>query len=227
MLDEVTLKPDLANCAADYARRCESIGNERREVIDLQHAMNHPSFKVRHHALLDELAKEYRNSLSLLERSARFTVKLGVYGTKDSMLASLKDKGHIVSDHAQSVIKNDQLLMLETPEEYEFLETTVKELTGKGSPTTTELYEAMYRLGFIDAPHESAPAIREIYDDQPMDEWRAVLSKPVAGSDGYLHVLYMVRNSRGSWVDGCRSDPGDQWRGGVRLLVCRKRQLAA
>ena len=226
-MSEVALNPDLVAAAADYGRRCEGFGNERREVADLQHAMNHPSFKAEHHALLDRLAKEYRASLPLLERPLRFRLKLGTYGTKENMLTSVKDKGHKFSDYALSVIANDQFLMLSVTGEYDFFETTVKGLAGKNRPTTIELYEALYRLGFIDAPHESASAIREMYDDQPMEEWRAVLSKPVTDSDGYLNILGVGRNSDGSWVYGSWTNPDDQWLGDIRLLVCRKRQLAA
>ena len=67
MTDVVTLNPDLATPAADYGRRCESIGRERRTVADLQDAMSNPDFKKAHHDLLDRLAREYCVSRPLLE----------------------------------------------------------------------------------------------------------------------------------------------------------------
>ncbi len=221
-MSEVTLNPDLANCAADYARRCESIGGERHKIIDLQHAMSHPQFKERHHALLNELANEYRQRLPLLERPARFTLKLGVYGTKENMLKSVTDKGHKFTYCATRVIASDRFLMLDAPGEYEFIQTTAKEVSGKNSPTITELRKAMHRLGFIDAPHESAPAIREIYNDQPMDEWCAVLSKPIADSNGDANILNVARHSGGSCVGRYFAHRGLDWDGDTLLLVCRK-----
>lgn len=223
----VTLNPELVTAAADYSRRCESIGLERRTIADLQDAMNHPGFKASHHEMLDRLAKEYRASLPLLERPARFTLELGVYKTKDAMLTTVKGKGHKFSDYALGLIGRDEFVLLGETEKYDFFETTVKEVTGKDSVKTPELYDAMHRLGFIDAPFESASAIREVYDDQPMDEWRAVLSTPIAGAGGHLGVLDVGRHSGGSWVDGGSADAGRTWDGNERLFVCRKHQQLA
>ncbi len=218
--DGVTL---IADCARDYGQRAEAIGLERRSVADLQDAKNHPSFKAEHHALLDRLAREYRASLPLLERPPRFTMKLGVYGTKEEMIASVEGSGHKFPDWAKGLIKVDKFLMLAVEEEYDFFETTVKELTGKDKVKTPELYDAMHRLGFIDAPHESACAIRGAFTDQPMDQWAAVLSVPTADTDGRLSILSVARYSNGSWVHRYNALPDDEWGGGYRLFVCRKR----
>lgn len=220
----VTLDSDMTKTAADYGRRCESIGTERRSPKSLDSAMSHPKFKERHHALLDDLEREYIASLPIIERPARFSVTLGAFKTKENMIKAVESQGHKISDYARSVIANNEFTMLETEEVYDFYETTVKELTGKNSIKTSELYAAMYGLGFIDAPHESACAIRLEYTDQPMNEWQAILSKPVADSGGHLRVLYVVRNSDGSWVYWRSARPDYVWIGFVRLLVCRKRQ---
>lgn len=226
-VDGVTLNIDITDCARDYGQRAEAIGLERRNVADLQDAKNHPHFKAAHHELLDKLAKEYRASLPLIERAPWMTVQGGTYKSKDEIVKAVTDGGHKFSDWALGLIKTDGWTLLTSSEEIEVYETTVKELTGKDAVTTTELYDVRDRLGFCDAPDETALLIRLAYKDQPMDEWRYVLSQPKADSVGVLAVLGVARRSSGSWVRRLRARPGNGWNGSARLLVCRKRPLAA
>ncbi len=228
MTDAVTLNPDLATPATDYGRRCENIGRERRTVADLQDAMSNPDFKKEHHDLLDRLASEYRASRPFLERPARWTIKGGGYKSKKDLVNAVKAKGHKISDWATELINNKQFVLMAEGDEYDVFETTVKELTGKDVVTTTELYETQGRLGFCDAPFETALLVRVEYEDQPMDTLQYVLSNPLADADGDLSVLRVGRGSDGSWVSGGSADPDpdNQWDGGVRLLVCRKRLAA-
>ena len=81
MKDGVILEdnPQMTNCAADYGRRCQSIGMKRRDPKSLDNAMAHPKFNERHHALLDELEREYLASLPLTERGPWMTVQGGAY----------------------------------------------------------------------------------------------------------------------------------------------------
>lgn len=221
--DEVTLD----NCAADYGRRCESIGKERRVIAELQDAMNHPNFKAEHHALLDKLAKEHRATRPLTERGVWMTVTCGTHKSKKDLIGAVTKAGHRFSDWAMDLINTKGWTLLAEPTEIDLYETTVKELTGKDSITTKELYEIRDRLGFCDAPDETALQVRLAYTNQPMDEWRYILSQPKADSDGDLDVLDVARNSDGSWVSWRYAYPDVVWRGGGRLLVCRKRPLAA
>ena len=229
MKDGVILEdnPQMTNCAADYGRRCQSIGMKRRDPKSLDNAMAHPKFNERHHALLDELEREYLASLPLTERGPWMTVQGGAYKSKDEIVKAVEDGGHKFSDWARDLIMTDGWKLLSEGEEIDVYETTVKELTGKDVVTTTELYEIRDRLGFCDAPDETALLIRLAYTDQPMDEWRYVLSQPKADSDGDLAVLRVERDSSGSWVFWSYADPDGQWDGDARLLVCRKRPLAA
>jgi hypothetical protein len=222
----VALSSDIGNAAEDYGRRTTAIGKERRAIADLQDAMNHPSFKAEHHALLDRLAREYRASLPLIERTPWMTVTGGTHKSKKDLINAVKGAGHGISDWVEEVINSKDFTLLTEPTEIDVYETTVKELTGKDSLTTKELSEIRDRLGFCDAPDETALHIRMAYTGQPMNEWRTVLSKPVAGAGGGLDVLSVGRGSDGSWVGGYYADPGSVWYGGERLLVCRKRPLA-
>ncbi|MEK7548407.1 MAG: hypothetical protein AAB499_00725 [Patescibacteria group bacterium] len=223
---EVSSNPELVESAADYGRRCEKVGLERRTAPDLQHAMNHPSFKGEHHALLGRLAREYRNSLPLLERPPQFSLRLDIFPSKKKMIAITEAEGHEVSNDAKSVANHKDFHLYTRTEIFDFIPGTVEEVTGEDSVKTPELYAAQARLGLIVAPHPSAFAIRNEYTDQPMDEWRSVLSEPLPDSDGYLSVLYVARDSRGSYVRRHSVRPDRVWFGGSRLWVCRKRLLA-
>ncbi|HUD20715.1 MAG TPA: hypothetical protein VMQ44_01440 [Candidatus Saccharimonadales bacterium] len=189
--------------------------------------MAHPDSTNRFHRLINETAKEFEATRPLRERRPRFSLTLGQWKSKKDMIKSVEGKGHKISDWAKEVINGKEFVLLGSPEEYDFFETTVKELTGKDQVTTTELYEARDRLGYCDAPDESACAIREAYTDQPMDEWRYVLSVPRADAYGRLFVLDVARLSDGSWVLRSFAYPGAVWDGDARLLVCRKRQQLA
>lgn len=221
MKDRVTLEP----AADDYGRRCRSIGLERRSIADLQDGMNHPNFKAAHHELLDRLAREYRASLPLLERPARWTIKGGGYQSKQELVEAVKAKGYQFSNWAMGVVNNTEFVLMQDGDEYDVFLTTVKELTGKDQVTTAELYQIRDRLGFCDAPCEAALLVRVQYTDQPMDTWECALSKPLADADGYLRVLYVACLSYGSWVyrSFC-AGPDSVWNGDAQLLVCRKRQ---
>lgn len=221
--DGITLDADMTNCAADYGRRCESIGKERRNPQDLDDAMRHPNFKAGHHELLDRLAKEYRASLPLLERPARWTIRGGGYKSKQDLVKTVKGNDHEVTDWAMGVVNNKEFVLMKDGDEYDVFQTTVKELTGLDQVKTPELYAAQYRLGFCDAPFETALLVLVEYTDQPMDTWEYALSKPLAVAFGCLDVLDVVRYSGGSCVGSSYADPDVVWRGRDRLLVCRKR----
>lgn len=220
MKDRVTLGAP----ADDYGRRCRSIGLERRNVADLQDAMNHPAFKAEHHALLDYLAREYRASIPLLERPPRYTSKLGIWKTKAAMVNSVKAAGYRISDWAESVIRNEDFILISEPGEYEFFETSVRGLTGHNLVKTPELYASQERLGYCVAPCESACAIRlALIDRRQRDWWCYILSKPVADDNGLLSVLCVGNRSGEPLVHGNYAGPYQEWSGDWQLLVCRKK----
>ena len=124
MDDGVTIK-----CAADYGRRCQAIGQERRHTADLQEAMNNPKFKARHHQLLDELATEYRENRPILERPAIATINVGTFQTVDELATAANTPLFYRSDWAKGLMRLGFALV--------------------GEPATIELYEATTaELGF-------------------------------------------------------------------------------
>ena len=165
--------------------------------------------------------------LPLIERPPLFSLELGLWKSKDGMISAVESAGSKFSDWALQVIGNPEFTLLPEPGVYDFVPSDVGELTGKNQVKTPELYVAQSRLGFIESPHESACSVRIAYSDQPMNEWRVLLSKPVADAYGDLSVLRVDRRGDGSWVSGGFADPGRVWGGDERLLLCRKHPLAA
>lgn len=191
--------------------------------------MAHPDSVNRLHVLINSTAKEYQATKPLRERRTSLILTLGQWKDKKTMIKSNKDKGHQVSDYAQGVIHHKDFRLLGAPEEWEFVPALVKEVTGHDKVvTTTELYAARdaLGLGFTNGPSESACAIREAYTDQPMDEYRYVLTEPTPVAYGDLTVLRVARDYHGSWVCGHYAGPDSMWHPGDRLFLCRKRQLA-
>ena len=167
-------------------------------------------------------SKEYRPPLHL--RQPDFTLALGPYESKQSLISSVESKGHQISDLARRMIFSPQYALLGRLWVYDFFAATVQEVTNKYrvKTKTPELYTALHQLDFIDAPHESALAIREAYVDQPMDEWLPILSNPIADFRGEPSVLCVGRNSSGTWIVRTTVGADYVWRGQVPLLICRR-----
>ena len=141
-------------------------------------------------------------------------------------MAAVKAKGHRITDWAMEVVNRKKFVLMAEGDEYDVFETTVKELTGKDVVKITELYEIRDRIGFCDAPFETALLVRMEYEDQPMVTWQYALPAPLADAGGGLSVLSVERYSDGSWVSRIHARPDGLWHGDDRLLVCRKRLAA-
>lgn len=191
--------------------------------------MAHPDSTKRVHVLINQVAREFQLTKPLRERLPAFILTLGQWKSKKDMIESVEGKGHIISDWAKGVINHKKFTLLQAPEVWEFVPGLVKEVTGHEQiVTTTQLWAARdaLGLGFTNGPSESACAIREANTDQPMDEWRYVLTEPTPDARGRLSVLFTDRDSSGSYVLRSVARPDCQWDPGGRLWLCRKHQLA-
>lgn len=83
------------------------------------------------HQLIYKLAAEYQATKPLLERRSRFTLMLGGFKSKEDMITAVVDDGHEFTDWARQIIYNKKFTLMTEAGEYEFFETTVKELTGR------------------------------------------------------------------------------------------------
>lgn len=220
--DGVTLK----KCAGDYARRCESIGNERRNIADLQDAMDHPDFKKRHHTLLDELAREHRLAKPLIERAPFLVVPVEWYKKYDSLKkleSAVTVAGNRLCDWGKDILRR-MTVSGEIPEsDVEFVDATNAELGYPNGCTVAQTCEAAAEFGFELCRPEDGPLARIAYTEQPMNDWRQMAMKPISVSSGSRGVFSLGRLGDGSWLCSHDGFPGRFCRGDVRWMFRRKR----
>jgi hypothetical protein len=189
-------------------------------VADLQDAMNHPDFKARHHALLDELAKDYRMSQPLIERAAWKTIQLGTMPTTDALRSALLDGGFRIGDWGGDILK--KITVATEPSEIELVVASVAELGFPKGATRKEIYDKAISLGFELCPAEVGPQLRLQYKDQPNGEWMLIAMEPVTDSDGDLEVFHVVHDGSGQWLSSYSGYPDFVWDAERRWVFRRK-----
>lgn len=209
MTDQVTL-----GSAEDYGRRCESIGKERRNTADLQDAMDHPDFKQRHHALLDQLAQERRQSKPIVERPPFMTVKLGTHKSNKDLRKALLAAGLKIGDWGGDIL--NRVKVAEKPEDVNIVVVTVAELGFPNGASRAQIYVKALSMGLGLLPAEVGPQLRLQYTDQPLGEWILIGMEPMSDSGGYLIVFGVVRYDDGRWLYGDYGRPDSVWGGNYR-----------
>lgn len=189
----------------------------------LELAKGHPDVKTRFFDFLHILADERAAMLPFEVRPVWKTVKVGTHKSKKDLQKAVETEGHKLSDWAKDLFGQKKFPLTTDERTIELYTATVAELGfPDGAATVKEIYAKLDQLGFGVCPHETALQLRRVYKDQPMDEWRLVITEPVAVSSRDLCVLYVARYSNGSWVIGSYAYPDDHWRSDYRLVFCRK-----
>ena len=191
-------------------------------TAELELVKGDPELVPELYKLFKDRAAKRAELLAFSERPAWRTVTIGTHKDKKSLRQAVLDEGHRISDWSEQVIKNKKFAVETAERKLELFAATVKEITGKDQASVSEIYARLNELGFGICPHETALQLRREYKDQPMDEWRIVISEPLADSDGFLNVLRVVRGQDGSWVSSFFAHPGYVWNGFYRLVFCRK-----
>lgn len=225
MLDGITLKSDMTNCAADYSRRCQSIGMERKNPRDLDSAMRHSQFKERHHKLLDELSSEYEASRPIMERAPWKTVQLGTHKSHQDLRKALLKDGFKIGDWCDDILK--RISVAPKPTTVELVLVTGAELGFPNGASRKNIYNKAFNFGLDPCPAEVGPQLRLQYSEQPNGEWILIGMEPIADSDGGLGVLCVAHDDYGRWLNGNNGRPGNFWDGDNRWVFCRKSPLAA
>lgn len=187
MKDQVTLKS-----AEDYGRRCTSIGKERRNTADLQDAMDHPEFKARHHALLDQLVAEQRQRIKpLIERPASLIVRVGMLKTVADLRQAVTNAGCQITPWADDMINRPafKVGIVQAEEDIEFIFASNAELGYPNGCTRARTYEAGLKLGWKLCFPSDAIEIRRQYLEQPKNEWLYVAMDAITTSDGLFRVF--------------------------------------
>ena len=223
MKDGVTLE----KCAEDYGRRCVSIGKERRNIADLQDAMNHPMFKNGHHRLLDGLAKDFRVLKYFAELQPWETIKLGVTRSVRSLRKELADAGCGLGSDVEEMI--EYIPLASRPVEIDLYCASITEIRTKRG-TWEGILSRLDELGFAELPGEAALQLRKQHSDQPIKEYYTiVVTKPIECPEGKVRGFYIGCNSDGPWIS-CYDCNDDLYRHYVeqknmRLVFGRKEQL--
>jgi hypothetical protein len=150
------------------------------------------------------------------------TITIGTHASKDELKKAVTDEGHKFAVWALGLIDAEGFTIETTPRQIELFTATVVEIGFPKGGKVKDIYAKLDELGFTVCPDETALQLRREYKDQPMDEWRRVVTEPKADADGDLHVLRVGRDSDGSWVSWLYADPDDVWGENCRLVFCRK-----
>ena len=209
-------------CAVDYGRRCQAIGQERRNTADLQDAMSHPDFKPRHHQLLDELAAEYRQTLPLIERPAFATIQIGTFKEIADLRQALTAGGFRIGDWASDLMGRPEFTLVAEPTEVKLYAATVAELGYPNGCTVAEIIAAIEKIGGVKLPAEAGPQYRLQCLDQLLGEWRLMYQEPITDSDGGLEVFHVVRDESGRWLHSGYAGPEDFYDGDGVWVFGRK-----
>lgn len=203
MADRVTLK-----AAEEYGRRCMKIGQERRSTANLQHAMNHPEFKRRHHDLLDGLVSEYVQMLPLIERPPFATIEIGTFRKVKDLRRALIDGKCRISDYAGNLL--DRITLVSEPGTLDLYGATNAELGLTQGGTVAQTFEAIAKIGGEKLPAEAGPQYRLQNPDQKLGEWEMMYMDPITGHDGYPRVFIVVPGrENGLLLDSIRARPED------------------
>ena len=214
---------DLSGVSKQWSRMIEDFEAEfAGGVAKLELAKSHPDVKTRFFDFLHVLADERAAMLPFEKRPAWKTIKIGTHYSKQDLQKAVEEEGYKLSDWAKEVVGNKGFTIETIERNLELFTATVAELGFKNGANVKDIYEKLDKLGFSKCPVETALQLRRVYKDQPMDEWRIVVSEPLADSGGGLRVLYVERNQGGSWVRSYFARPGSVWDGHCRLVFCRK-----
>jgi hypothetical protein len=143
------------------------------------------------------------------------TVRIGVHKNLNALTKAMKK--FRVSDWARDVLGKPAFTLAQTEEDIVLCSATVKELTGKNQATTTEIFDAIKRVGEL-CPAEVGPALRDQYLDQPKGEWLRVAMEPICDSRGLLNVFYVEHGDGELWLYADYANPSAVWNGGNRFV---------
>lgn len=125
-------------------------------------------------------------------------VTRGVHKTLAAYVESIRVRGYEVGGVAGQLLVKLVLPQEELGEE--LVLASGADLGLADGYTLAELVAAAAPFGLYPCAGDVALALRDQYDDQPMDEWLGIVMEPVVDSGRRPRVLVVERDSDGVWI---------------------------
>jgi len=185
----------------------------------LELAKGHPNFRKEIWETFDRLAAEQALRLPIIERPAWKVLQRTCNDAK-SYISALESGGYKISNWARDIMNKPAFMAGFDVNSVELMLATTKELTGKDTAATAEIFDAIRKVGSL-CPAWAGPELRKQYSDQPNGEWLHIAMEPIADSDGDLRVFSFGHDVCGRWLFSYYGDPGNVWNGSHRWLFVR------
>lgn len=137
-------------------------------------------------------------------------------GTKSKL------KDIYISDYAKDMLKK---VKYGKKRKIDLVKVTVGELGFDDWTTTKEVFAKAKKLGLELCPQEVGPILRDVYRDQPKDEWLYIGMKMVLDRVGGPSVFELLHGDYGLWLYGFWAGPVYRWSPDVEFLFSLRQSL--
>jgi hypothetical protein len=165
----------------------------------------------------------YQKALGLLPEFQNWmTVQRGNHTFAESSRRVLEKAGCRISDWAGGMLDRADWSDIRTE-----LDLVVASNADLGFPKGAKLqdtYDRARELGLELVPHWGAPAIREAYKNQSLNEWLLIATEAIRFSDDWLLVFNVVHHDGGLWLRSAHGVPDGVWNGISRFVFIRPRK---
>ncbi len=208
------LAKQLGRMVEDAARNYSG-GTQKAEL-----AKGHPQFVERFCNLLDELADERAQTVSVVERPPWKIIQLGMHRTAAELRQAILDGGNKIGRWGGDIL--DRITIAPKPINVKLFSATNTELGLPSGAYVKDTYIRIRALGYKLCPAEVGPQLRRQWSDQPMGDSRLVAMEQIADSSGYLRVFRVAHDYDGQYLYGDYGYPVDFWIGNDRWVFCRE-----
>ena len=124
---------------------------------------------------------------------------------------TLTRRGIEISNWALDMLESKDFVTLERPEKINLVRLTVGSLGFTINPTSDQLNRRLQELGLEMCPPEVGPALRLIYQDQPLNRRAVISMRNIEDSIGVWHVFHLVHYDDGLWLLASWGRPVRDW----------------
>lgn len=179
-----------------------------------------PDFIPELYAHIDRRAAIREASLPFEQRQPWKILPLGTHKSPADFAAALEKNENKLSTWGRDVLNKTPLAT--TLSKIKIWKVQLSELGLKHNCTTTQIWEAAARCGFVKLSAEVGPQLRDEYTDQPKGEWIRVGMEPITASGGRPSVFFVARDDGGRYLYARYAGPDDRWDAGSVWVFGRK-----